>query len=72
MSNNKRQLICALYFAGLGILTYTPTPMRFLNELLGRSEHERPFMILVVGHPTHDWKAPDLAKKTLEEIATFI
>ncbi len=65
-------LITALHRAGLATLTHTPSPMRFLNEILGRPENERPFLLLVVGHPADDAKVPDLRKKSLEEIATFV
>jgi nitroreductase len=65
-------LITVLHRAGLATLTHTPSPMRFLNEILGRPENERPFLLLVVGHPAADAKVPDLRKKPLEEIATFI
>src|SRR5262249_33907251 len=40
-------LITALHHAGLATLTHTPSPMAFLNEILGRPAHERPFLILV-------------------------
>ena len=48
------------------------SPMRFLNEVLGRPENERPFLILVVGYPESDATVPELRRKSLEEIATFI
>ena len=44
-------LITAIHHAGLVSLTHTPSPMGFLNELLGRPPQERPFLILVVGFP---------------------
>jgi iodotyrosine deiodinase len=65
-------LIAALHHAGLAMLTYTPSSMRFLNELLGRPAHERPFLILVVGYPAPDATVPEVTKKSLEEIATFL
>jgi iodotyrosine deiodinase len=65
-------LITALHHAGLATLTHTPSPMSFLNEILQRPEHERPFLILVVGYPAQDARVPDIDKKSLEEIATFI
>jgi nitroreductase len=65
-------LITALHHAGLVTLTHTPSPMRFLNELLGRPTHERPFLILVVGYPAEDAKVPAISKKPLEEIANFL
>ncbi|HXG44543.1 MAG TPA: nitroreductase family protein [Gemmatimonadales bacterium] len=64
-------LIAALHHAGLVSLTHTPSPMGFLNELLGRPPHERPFLLLVVGYPAEGARVPRLARKSLEEIATF-
>jgi iodotyrosine deiodinase len=65
-------LITAIHRAGLVSLTHTPSPMGFLNEILGRPENERPFLILVVGYPAPDATVPGLRRKSLEEIATFI
>ncbi len=65
-------LITAIHDAGLVCLTHTPSPMGFLNELLGRPENERPFLLLVVGYPAQDAKVPVISKKPLEEIATFL
>jgi iodotyrosine deiodinase len=65
-------LITAVHHAGLASLTHTPSPMGFLNELLGRPAHERAFLILVVGYPGEDAKVPAITKKPLHEIATFI
>jgi nitroreductase len=64
-------LITALHLAGLATLTHTPSPMKFLNEVLGRPENERPFLLLVVGHPAANAEVPDLSKKPLSEIASF-
>jgi len=65
-------LITALHRAGLAALTYTPSKSNFLNKLLGRSENERPFMIVVTGFPAADAKVPDLKRKLLAEISEFI
>lgn len=65
-------LIAALHHAGLATLTHTPSPMGFLNELLHRPSHERPFLLLVVGYPAEDAKVPEITKKPLDEIATFV
>jgi nitroreductase len=65
-------LITALHTCGLATLTHTPSPMGFLREILGRPDNERPFMLLVVGHPAEDATVPDIGKKDLSEIATFI
>jgi hypothetical protein len=65
-------LVTAIHHAGLAALTYTPSPMRFLSEILERPPNERPFLLLAVGHPVADARVPDLRKKTLDEIATFV
>lgn len=65
-------LITAIHHAGLVSLTHTPSPMGFLNNLLGRPVHERPFLILVVGYPEEGARVPMITKKPLEEIATFV
>jgi iodotyrosine deiodinase len=65
-------LIAALHNAGLATLTHTPSPMNFLNEILGRPANERPFLLLVVGYPAEDAQVPQISKKPLEEIAVFL
>ena len=65
-------LIAAAHIAGLATLTHTPSPMRFLGSLLGRPENERPYLILVAGHPAEGALVPALVRKPLEEIATFL
>jgi iodotyrosine deiodinase len=65
-------LIAALHQAGLAMLTYTPSSMGFLNEVLDRPAHERPFLLLVVGYPAPGATIPHLVKRPLDEIATFI
>jgi nitroreductase len=61
-------LLAALQAAGLCALTHTPSPMRFLGEILGRPEHERPFILIPVGYPADDAEVPDLERKPLDEI----
>ena len=65
-------LITALHHAGLASLTHTPSPMAFLNKILERPANERPFLVLVVGYPAEGTTVPDISKKSLSEIATFI
>ena len=65
-------LITALHHAGLATLTHTPSPMGFLNEILGRPENERPFLLVVTGYPADDAVVPKITKKSLAEIATFM
>jgi nitroreductase len=64
-------IITAIHNAGLVSLTHTPSPMNFLNEILGRPDNERPFLLLVVGYPEKDANVPDIKKKELSEIVTF-
>lgn len=62
-------LIAALHHAGLATLTHTPSPMKFLNDLLERPVQERPFLLLVVGYPATEAEVPDITKKPFDEIA---
>ncbi len=64
-------LIAALHHAGLATLTHTPSPMKFLNRILDRPPEERPFLLLVVGHPAPGARVPDIRRKPLDEIASF-
>jgi iodotyrosine deiodinase len=65
-------LIAALHQAGLATLTHTPSPMAFLNDILDRPKNEVPYLLLVVGHPAENCQVPDISRKPLEEIATFL
>ena len=65
-------LITALHHAGLATLTHTPSPMSFLNHILDRPANERPFLLLVVGYPAEGARVPDIRKKSLESIASFV
>jgi len=66
-------LITALHNAGLATLTHTPSPMGFLNDILGRpAESERPFLLLVAGFPAPDARVPDIRRKAPEEVASFV
>ncbi|MEE8405051.1 MAG: nitroreductase family protein, partial [candidate division Zixibacteria bacterium] len=65
-------LIAAIHNAGLACLTHTPSPMGFLRKVLDRPKYETPFLVLVVGYPREDARVPNISKKKLDEIATFI
>ncbi len=65
-------LIASCHMAGLATLTHTPSPMNFLNEILDRPDNERPFLLLVVGHPAEGAVVPDIRRKPLSDIATFV
>jgi nitroreductase len=64
-------LIAALHNAGLATLTHTPSPMKFLNQILSRPDTEKPAMILVVGYPAEGAEVPDITRKSLADIASF-
>jgi hypothetical protein len=65
-------LINAVHHAGLVSLTPTPSPMGFLNAILGRPSNERPFLVLVDGYPAADAQVPAISKRSLAELATFL
>jgi iodotyrosine deiodinase len=64
--------IVALHRMGLATLTHTPSPMGFLNEILDRPKHERPFILFPVGYPADDATVPDLERKPLSEVAVWV
>jgi len=64
-------LISALHASGLATLTHTPSPMGFLKDILKRPANERPFLLLVCGHPADDATVPDLKRLELEEVSSF-
>ena len=66
-------LLASIHHAGLVSLTHTPSPMKFLNRILGRpADLERPFLLLVVGYPASGALVPDIHRKSLGEIASFV
>lgn len=65
-------LLASLHLSGLATLTHTPSPMGFLNEILGRPTHEKPFLLIPVGMPAPDATVPDIPKKPLEEVWVWI
>jgi nitroreductase len=64
--------IAALHRMGLATLTHTPSPMRFLNDVLGRPKHERPFILFPIGYPAEEATVPDLERKALSEVAVWV
>jgi iodotyrosine deiodinase len=64
--------VTAVHSCGLVALTHTPSPMSFLNKILGRPSHEKPFVLLVVGHPAENAQVPDIERKALAEISSFV
>lgn len=67
-------LIATLHEAGVATLTHTPSPMGFLRDICDRPEHEKPLMVIVVGHPAEGATVPEraLKKKPLEQIASWL
>ncbi len=67
-------LLSALHAAGIATLVHTPNPMRFLNRVCRRPEHEKPLMIIVCGHPSADATIPSeaLHKKPLEDVSSWL
>ncbi len=66
-------LLAAVHHAGLVALTHTPSPMKFLNDILGRPRDiARPFLLLVAGFPATGASVPDIRRKPLEEIVSFV
>ena len=61
-------LISAIHHAGLVTLTHTPSPMKFLQEVLRRPPNERAYLVLPVGYPAADATVPDLDRKPLGEV----
>jgi iodotyrosine deiodinase len=64
-------LVTALHSCGLVSLTHTPSPMGFLNRILDRPSYEKPFVLLVVGHPEENALVPDIGRKSLGEVCSF-
>jgi iodotyrosine deiodinase len=65
-------LIAAVQHAGLVSLTHTPSPMKFMNELLKRPNNEACFLLLVVGYPAQEAVVPDIQRKSFEDVCTHI
>lgn len=65
-------LLAALHNIGLATLTHTPSPMKFLQEILGRPKNEIPFVLIPVGYPADAAKVPDIARKPLDEIMELV
>ena len=63
-------LIAALHNAGLATLTHTPSPMKFLNNILKRPSTEKPLMVIVVGYPEKGARVPDIQRKSLNEFVS--
>ncbi len=65
-------LLAALHNMGLATLTHTPSPMKFLQEILGRPKNEVPYVLIPVGYPAPDAQVPDFKRKELNEIMNVV
>lgn len=65
--------LAAAQHAGLATLTHTPSPMKFLAELLGRPAHERSYMLIPLGWPADDCQIPRhaLSRRPLDQTLVF-
>ena len=64
-------LITAIHNAGLVTLTHTPSPMNFLQKVLGRPENERPFLLIPVGYPIEGAEVPDIHRKQADDVISW-
>ena len=66
-------LLAALHHSGLVTLTHTPSPMNFLNDICGRPESEKAYLLVVAGYPAADCRVPEHGglRKPLAEIADW-
>jgi len=64
--------IAALHNMGLAALTHTPSPMGFLSDILGRPRNEKPYVLIPIGYPAEHCRVPDLKRKPLDDISTWV
>lgn len=65
-------LLAACHHAGLVTVTHTPSPMAFLRTILGRPTHEKPYLLIPVGHPVEGAVVPKIKRKPLNETAVWL
>ncbi|MBM7810230.1 nitroreductase family protein [Saccharothrix algeriensis] len=65
-------LLTALHLAGLAALTHTPSPMKFLGEVLGRPRNEKAFAVIPIGYPADDCVVPNLVRKSLDQVLVIV
>ncbi|AFU06140.1 nitroreductase family protein [Nocardia brasiliensis] len=65
-------LLTALHLAGLAALTHTPSPMKFLGEVLARPRNEKAFAVIPIGYPADDSVVPNLTRKSLDQVLVRI
>ncbi|WP_367139117.1 nitroreductase family protein [Saccharothrix sp. HUAS TT1] len=65
-------LLTALHLSGLAALTHTPSPMKFLGDVLGRPRNEKAFAVIPIGYPADDCVVPDLVRKSLDQVVVTV
>lgn len=65
-------LLAAIHNAGLVALTHTPSPMDFLQNILGRPENEKPFLLVPVGYPKEGTRIPDIKRKEPDQFIVWM
>ena len=63
-------LLTSLHLSGLVTLTHTPSPMKFLNQILNRPINESPYLIIATGYPEKNAKVPKITKKSSAEFSS--
>ena len=65
--------LAAAQQVGLATLTHTPSPMGFLQEILTRERHEKPYLLIPVGWRADGCRVPQAAldKKPLESVSVW-
>jgi nitroreductase len=64
-------LLTALHNLGIATLTHTPSPMKFLTEILDRPKNETPFLLIVVGYPEEGTLVPNIEREKMNKILTI-
>jgi iodotyrosine deiodinase len=64
-------LISAIHQAGLVTLTHTPSPMNFLQDILGRPDNERPYLLLPVGYPKPGVTVPNIERRSADQVIRY-
>mgnify|MGYP001216469589 CR=1 FL=1 len=65
-------LISALHCSGLASLVHTPSPMGFLENILGRPKNEKAVVLIPTGYPAKGTKVPTLKKKPISETVSIV
>lgn len=64
-------LISTLHQCGLNVLTYTPSKMQFLCEMLERPRNEKLFILLAIGVAHPEAQVPAIDKKPINSLLTY-